>query len=158
DVARHTIVGKPTRGVDTPRIVAGEPIYGLDVHVPGMLYAVVEKCPVHGGKPARVDAAATLAVPGVRRVVTIDGHPDPTYLKAGVAVVAESTWAAMKGREALQVEWDEGAGARESTDSLTAQFREGLSGPGKVLAASGDVGGALESAAHAIDVEYEAPF
>jgi isoquinoline 1-oxidoreductase beta subunit len=158
DVARHTIIGKPTRGVDTPKIVVGEPIYGLDVHVPGMLYAVVEKCPVHGGRPSRVDAAAALAVPGVRRVVTIEGHANPTYLKPGVAVVAESTWAALKGREALRVEWSEGAGVGESSATLTAQFREGLSRPGKVLAASGDVGRALESAAHAVDVEYEAPF
>jgi isoquinoline 1-oxidoreductase beta subunit len=172
DVARHTIVGKPIRGVDTPRIVVGAPIYGLDVHVPGMLYAVVEKCPVHGGKPARVDSSAALAVPGVRRVVTIAGHANPTYLKPGVAVVGESTWAAMKGREALRVEWDEGSGASESSAALTSQFRAGLGRPGKVLAASGDpdrafvtsqaeVGlkyGSSQSKTTAIDVEYEAPF
>src|SRR5262245_14147281 len=62
DVSRHTIVGRPTRGVDTPKIVVGEPIYGIDVHVPGMLYAAIAKCPVHGGKPARVESARALAV------------------------------------------------------------------------------------------------
>jgi len=158
DVARYTIVGKPTRGVDTPKIVVGEPIYGLDVRVPGMLYAVVEKCPVHGGRPSRVDAAAALAVPGVRRVIPIEGLANPTYLKPGVAVVADSTWAAMKGREALRVEWDEGSGAGESSATLSAQFREGIRRPGKVLAAAGDVDAAIASAAHAVDVEYEAPF
>ena len=124
DVSRHRIVGQRTRGVDTRKIVVGEPIYGLDVHVPGMLYAVIEKCPVHGGRPARVDATRALAVPGVRRVVTLDGHKNPTYLKPGVAVVADSTWAAMKGRDALRVEWDEGPGAGESSVGLTERFRE----------------------------------
>ena len=158
DVSRHTIVGQPTRGVDTRKIVLGEPLYGLDVHVPGMLYAAVEKCPVHGGRPLRVDASRALAVPGVRRVITIDGHRNPTYLKPGVAVVAESTWAAMKGREALRVEWDEGPGASESTAGLRAQFQQLARQPGKVLVASGDVDRAFAAAETKIDVEYEAPF
>ena len=106
----HDCRPPPTRGVDTPKIVVGAPIYGLDARVPGMLHAVIEKCPVHGGRPARVDAVAALAVPGVTQVVTIDGHKNPTWLKPGVAVVADSTWAAMKGREALRVTWDEGDG------------------------------------------------
>ena len=66
--------------------------------------------------PQRVDASAALAVPGVKRVVTIEGHQNPTWLKPGVAVVADSTWAAMKGREALRVTWDEGEGRSESSD------------------------------------------
>ena len=86
-----------TRGVDTPRIVVGEPIYGLDVRVPGMLRAVVARCPVHGGRPAAVDAAAALAVPGVRKVVTIAGDRNPVVLRPGVAVLADSTWAAIQG-------------------------------------------------------------
>ena len=73
--------------------------------------------------PRRVDARAALAVPGVKRVVTIEGHKNPTWLKPGVAVVADSTWAAMKGREALRVTWDEGEGRDESSASLSAQFR-----------------------------------
>src|SRR5262245_47747962 len=91
DPSRYAIIGRPTRGVDTPRIVRGQPIYGLDVRVPGMLFAVIEKCPVHGGRPARVDSRAALAVPGVKRVITIDGAENPTHLRPGVAVVATST-------------------------------------------------------------------
>jgi isoquinoline 1-oxidoreductase beta subunit len=158
DVARHHIVGTPIRGVDTLKIVGGEPIYGLDAHLPGMLYAVIEKCPVHGGKPARVDSARALAVPGVRRVVTIDGHPNPTYLRPGVAVVADSTWAAMKGREALHVEWDEGAGAAESSAQLSARFRELAATPGTVVRNAGDVERALAAATFTVDAIYEAPF
>jgi len=158
DVSRHTIVGRPTRGVDTPKIVVGEPMYGLDARVAGMLYAVIEKCPVHGGRPARVDAAAALAVPGVKKVVTIEGHKNPTWLKPGVAVVADSTWAAMRGRDALQVTWDEGEGRDESSASLSAQFRALAATPGKVLGDQGDVTRAFDQARTKVDVMYEAPF
>ena len=158
DVRRHTILGRPVRGVDTPRIVVGEPIYGLDARLPGMLHAVIEKCPVHGGRPATVDASAALAVPGVKRVVMIEGHQNPTWLKGGVAVVADSTWAAMQGREALRVTWDEGEGRSESSDSLSAQFRALAAKPGKVLGDQGDVARAFEEARTKVDVTYEAPF
>ena len=158
DPARYTIIGRRLRGVDTPRIVTGRPLYGLDAHVPGMLYAVIEKCPVHGGRPLRVDSAAALATPGVRRVVTIAGAGNPTHLRPGVAVLASSTWAAMKGRDALRVDWDEGPGRDESTSTLTAQFRTLAQSPGKVLANRGDVDAALNAARTRIDAVYEAPF
>jgi isoquinoline 1-oxidoreductase subunit beta len=158
DVRRHTILGKPVRGVDTPKIVVGDPIYGLDARMPGMLYAVIEKCPVHGGRPASVDAAAALAVPGVKRVVTIEGHNNPTWLKPGVAVVADSTWAALKGREALRVTWDEGEGRNASSESLSAQFQALAAKPGKLLGDQGDVARAFEQAQTKVDVTYEAPF
>ena len=157
-IDRHTIIGTRIRGVDVPRIVVGEPIYGLDVRAPGMLVAMIEKCPVHFGRPASVDASAALAVPGVRRVVTIEGHRNPTYLRPGVAVIADSTWAAMKGREALRVQWDEGAGREESTATLAAQFRRLAAMPGKVLAEAGDVERALARGRTKVDVVYEAPF
>jgi len=158
DPARYAIIGRRIRGVDTPKIVTGRPLYGLDAHAPGMLYAVIEKCPVHGGRPLHVDPAAALATPGVRRVVTIAGVENPTHLRPGVAVLASSTWAAMKGREALRVEWDEGPGREESTSTLTAQFRTLAQSPGKVLATRGDVNAALNAARTRIDAVYEAPF
>jgi isoquinoline 1-oxidoreductase beta subunit len=158
EARRHTILGTPVRGVDTPRIVVGDPIYGLDARMPGMLHAVIEKCPVHGGRPASVDASAALAVPGVKRVVTIDGHKNPTWLKPGVAVVADSTWAALKGREALRVTWDEGEGRNESSASLSAQFLALAAKPGKLLGDQGDVARAFERAPTKVDVTYEAPF
>jgi isoquinoline 1-oxidoreductase subunit beta len=157
-IERHTIVGTRIRGVDVPKIVVGEPIYGLDVRVPGMLHAVIEKCPVHFGRPARVDASAALAMPGVKNVITIEGHKNPTYLRPGVGVIADSTWAAMKGRDALRVTWDEGPARGESTASLGAQFRTLAAKPGKVLADAGDVESALAQARTTIDVVYEAPF
>ncbi|HEV3062901.1 MAG TPA: molybdopterin cofactor-binding domain-containing protein [Vicinamibacterales bacterium] len=158
DPSRYTIVGHRTRGVDTPKIVRGQPIYGLDVHVPGMLYAVIEKCPVHGGRPRSVDGRAALALPGVLRVVTIDADDNPTHLRPGVAVVAMSTWAAMKGREALRVAWDEGPGREESATTLGQQFRRLAQAPGKILADRGDVHAAFAGAGTKVDVLYEAPF
>lgn len=158
DPARYTIIGRRTRGVDTPKIVTGRPIYGLDAHVPGMLYAVVEKCPVHGGRPTIVDDRAALAVSGVTRVILIDGAENPTHLKPGVAVVASSTWAAMKGREALRVTWDHGPGQDESSGTLSAQFRALAQSGGKVLAERGDVQAAFAAAHTKVDVVYEAPF
>src|SRR5262249_50819298 len=158
DPARYSIIGKRTRGVDTPRIVTGQPIYGLDVHVPGMLYASIEKCPVHGGRPLRVDSRAALAVPGVTRVVTIEGHANPTWLKPGVAVVATSTWAAMKGRDALRVTWDEGDGGTESSAALDSRVRTLAAMPGKVLVDAGDVDTAFGRATTKVDAVYEAPF
>src|SRR5262245_31235816 len=158
DVSRYAIVGKPTRGVDTPKIVTGQPIYGLDAHLPGMLYASIEKCPVHGGRPLRVDSRAALAVPGVTRVVTIEGHANPTWLKPGGAGVATSTWAAMKGPDALRVTWDEGDGGTESSAALDSRFRTLAAMPGKVLVDAGDVDTAFGRATTKVDAVYEAPF
>jgi isoquinoline 1-oxidoreductase beta subunit len=158
DASRYTIIGTATRGVDTPRIVVGDPLYGLDVRVPGMAYAVIEKCPVHGGRPLSVDSSAALKVAGVKQIVVIEGHQNPTYLKAGVAVVADSTWAAMKGREALRVTWDEGPGRDENSARLSAKFHELAATTGKVLHESGDVDRAFAAAPTKVDAVYEAPF
>jgi isoquinoline 1-oxidoreductase beta subunit len=158
DPARYTIVGRPTHGVDTARIVVGEPLYGLDVRLSGLRHAAIARCPVHGGKPARVDAAAALKVRGVRQVISIEGHRNPTYLKPGVAVVADSTWAAFKGREALDITWDNGDGLRESTESLQEQFRTLAARPGKILRDTGNVDRAFADATTKVDAVYAAPF
>ncbi len=158
DPAEYRLIGSSVTGVDTPKIVVGEPLFGIDQQAPGMLHAVVEKCPVFGGRPVRVDTARTMEVPGVRRVVTVDGLKNPTHLMPGVAVVADSIWAAMKGRDALSIDWDEGPGAAESSERLRAQFVELASRPGQVIREAGDVERALQSAAHRIDVVYETPF
>jgi isoquinoline 1-oxidoreductase beta subunit len=109
------IIGTGMGHWDAPRIVDGSAIYGSDVTLPGMLYATIARCPVFGGSVAGFDATQAKAVPGVR---------DAVQIASGVAVVAESTWAALQGREALEVTWDEGANAGLSS----AAVREGLSG------------------------------
>src|SRR5438045_6244879 len=93
------ILGTRVPRVDTPDKVDGAAVFGLDVRVPGMVYATVARCPVFGGRVKSFDPAPALAVPGVQRVVQIS---------SGVAVVADRTWAALAGKKALKIEWDEG--------------------------------------------------
>lgn len=152
------IVGTKAPGVDNLAVVTGRPLFGLDAKLPGMSYAVVEKCPVFGGKVVSVDDARARVVPGVRHVVRIQGHDNPTFLMPGVAVVADSTWAAIRGRDALSVTWDEGPYRAESTDSLFKQFREAAAKPGKTIRDAGNVETALKDAAKVVEAEFEVPF
>ena len=153
-----TLLGTRVPGVDNPQIVTGRPLYGIDVRLPNMKFAAIAKCPVFGGRVARVDDAAALKVPGVRQVVRIAGHDNPTFLMPGVAVVADSTWAAFKGRDALQVQWDEGPYKDESTTTLSAQFAELARAQGTTVRAVGDVEQALAGAARVVEAYYEFPF
>ena len=160
DPSTYRLIGTAVRGVDVPAIVRGTPLYGIDVRIPGMLHAVIERCPVHGGRPARVESARALAVPGVRQVVTLTGLENPTHLRPGVAVVADSTWAAEQGRKALAVTWDEGPGAAESSEHLLQRFRE-LEGSGdglKTIRTAGDVDRAWRAAATKVELTFEQPF
>src|SRR5204862_1175133 len=102
--------------------------------------------------------SAALAIPGVRRVVLIDGSDYHIWLRPGVAVIADSTWAAMKGRDALKIEWDEGDGASETTAALRQRFADQDGAPGHVLRRAGDPEATLQISANAIDVTYEKPF
>ena len=99
DPSRFKIAGKPARRLDTPEKVNGRALFGLDVIRPGMLTALVARSPVFGGKVKSIDASKAKEVPGVRDVVQIE---------SGVAVVADNFWAAKRGRDALQIDWDEG--------------------------------------------------
>lgn len=158
DASAFTLLGTRVRGVDNAAIVQGRPLYGLDVRKPGMRFAAVAKSPVFGGRPLKVNAERALAMPGVRQVVEIAGLPNPTHLMPGVAVVADSTWAALRAREALDIQWDEGPFAGESDASLRQQADTLMTRPPFLLHASGDVDVALERAAHTVDATYEMAF
>jgi isoquinoline 1-oxidoreductase beta subunit len=123
-----------------------------------MLYAVVARCPVFGGKAAKFDAAKAKAVPGVRDVIAIDAVGPGAFTAGGVAVLADTSWAAMQGRKALRITWDEGANAGESSNLLHEQFLVNVSKPGKVVRNEGDVEAALNSAAKKVEASYEFPF
>lgn len=153
-----TLLGTRVPGVDTGAIVHGRPLYGIDVRLPGMRFAAIAKCPVFNGRVVMVDDAAALQVPGVRQVVRIPGHENPTFLQPGVAVVADSTWAAFKGRDALRVQWEEGAFGSETSATIAAQCATLAATPGTTVRAVGDVEAALASAARVIDAHYESPF
>src|SRR5213075_2617194 len=102
DPTQFKLIGKSQKRMDTPAKVSGKTTFGIDVKVPGMLYATLLRCPVFGGKVKSFDATKTKAVPGVKDVVQISN---------GVAVLADNTWVAMEGRKQLQlgVQWDEGS-------------------------------------------------
>jgi isoquinoline 1-oxidoreductase beta subunit len=157
DPSTFTIVGRKTNRLDNPDTVRGKARYGIDVRVPGMLYASVERSPVFGGKPASFDATKAKAIPGVRHVVQIDAL-DTDLPWSGVAVVADSTWAAVKGRKVLDVKWDEGSHAKESSAAVRAAMVEALSkGDATRFRNRGDVEAALSSASKKIEAVYEVP-
>src|SRR6266516_3136561 len=138
--------------VDTPDKVSGAAIFGLDVRVPGMVYAAVARCPVFGGRVKTFDPTPALAVPGVQRVVQIS---------SGVAVVAERTWAAFQGKKALKIEWDEGPTARWSSDGIWSAFAAAAARPqgeGQVVRTVGDVDANLKAATHTVEAVYQAPY
>ncbi|HEX7155475.1 MAG TPA: xanthine dehydrogenase family protein molybdopterin-binding subunit [Thermoanaerobaculia bacterium] len=157
DPKQFTIIGKATPRLDERDIVTGKAGYGADVKVPGMLYAAILRAPVFGGKVKSFDATKANAVPGVKHVVQTNASGTDLPWN-GVAVVATSTWAALKGREALEVQWDDGEFATESTATLWQQFTEGIDKATPVETAVGDVDAALAAAAKTVEATYELPY
>jgi isoquinoline 1-oxidoreductase beta subunit len=136
--------------------VTGRAQYGIDVQVPGMLYAVIERAPF-GGNIGTVDDRAALAIPGVRRVVRVPRGTGPFGIPEGVAVVADSTWAAIKGRSALVVTW-QGDTAAASSSAFHASLTSAIAQPGADVRRDGDPPAAFASAARTIVATYEVPF
>jgi isoquinoline 1-oxidoreductase subunit beta len=145
--------------VDLFDITTGKAVYGQDVRLPDTLYAVIARPPVVQGKVSSYDASATVKVPGVVKVVTIDGTPPPAAYSplGGVAVIAKSTWAAMKGRDALKITWDDGPNASFDSKAYKALLEENVRKPGRLERNEGDVDAALKSAAKVITAEYYSP-
>ncbi len=158
DASRYRLIGTRVNGTDNHRVVTGQGMFGIDVRLPGMKFAAIAKCPVFNGRPLTIDSTKARQVPGVRDIVEIKGLDNPTFLMPGVAVVADSTWAAFKGREALAIQWDEGPYAAESNATLTEQFQKLLAAPPATLHNSGRVDDALAAAATVVDNTYSFPF
>lgn len=149
DPSQFTLIGKPLGRVDTPAKITGRAVFGIDVRVPGMRYAVVARPPAFGGSVARFDATKAKGVPGVTDVVQIP---------QGVAVVATNTWAAMEGRRALQVEFTDGPNASLHTEGIRQLFAELTLKPGAVAERHGDGDAALATAERRLEAVYEAPY
>ncbi len=158
----YRIIGRPARTVDAEEIVTGRARYGLDATLPGALVAVVERCPYFSGGIASYDASAARAVPGVRDVLVLPGpapgDPLTANLATGVAVIADDTWSAIKGRRALKVDWTRGPYADESSASLDAQCTALLAGQGRRVREDGDFDGARAAAARVVEARYRVPF
>jgi len=142
------ILGTPVKRLDTPSKVDGSAQFGIDVKAPGMLVAVVARCPTIGGKVASFDATKAKAVAGVKNVVQIS---------SGVAVLADGYWNAKKGRDALEVQWDDGPNAQLSSASISQLLSEAAAKPSPQARHDGDPDGALASAASKVEAAYELP-
>jgi isoquinoline 1-oxidoreductase beta subunit len=149
DPSEFRLIGKPTPRVDTPAKITGRATFGIDVRMPGMLYATVARSPVFGGKVASFDATKAKAVAGVMHVVQIP---------QGVAVVASNTWAAMEGRRALEIEFDEGPNVSLTTEGMRQLFAGLTEKAGAVAEHHGDGEAALATAATRLQAVYEAPY
>lgn len=158
------LIGTWVRRLEAPAKVDGSAVFGLDVKLPGMLVASVERCPVFGGSLVRFNADRARALPGVRHVVSLDGiswKGDGAWgvgRSPGVAVLADTYWQAAQGRAALDVEWNPGVAASLDSDGIRAELVRRSTGPAVVAQSAGDVGAALASAARRVDAEYETPF
>ncbi len=146
--SEHRIVGTRYPRRDTPSKVRGEPVFASDITKPGLLRAAIRRSPVPGGKLRSVDDAAARAIPGVRDVITVGDR---------VVVLAADTWTALRGREVLRIEWDDGEYAAMNSADTWAAMKARSAEPGYVLRNNGDVTTALAGAARVVRAEYRAP-
>jgi isoquinoline 1-oxidoreductase beta subunit len=163
----YKIIGHSTRGVDVQGIVTGKPIFGIDFTVPGMLHAVYHKCPVFGGKVASANLEAIKALPGIKHAFVVEGVDvttnnilagDPGLLP-GIAIVADNWWAAQSAREKLDVKWNEGRWATQSSEGFAQRAEELFKqAPARTLRNDGNVEATLQSATKVVEGNYSYPF
>ena len=153
------IIGTRVPGVDNFKIVTGKPLYGIDVTMPGMLYAVFEKCPVFGGKVATANVEEIRKLPGIKHAFVVAGTDDLNGLVGGVAIVGDTWWAARSARRQLKVTWNEGPTASQSSAGFAAQAEAMSKQPHqRAIRRDGDVEQALAGAAKTIEGAYYYPF
>jgi isoquinoline 1-oxidoreductase beta subunit len=149
DPSKWKYVGKPLHRMDTAGKITGKTEFGIDVKLPGMLYASLAQCPVIGGKATAVDDAKAKSMPGVKHVLKISD---------GVAVVADSWWQAKQARDALNITWDEGPGKGLSTEAVFKGLGEAMAKPGATIKSQGNVADGMKAAAKTVEATYQMPF
>ncbi len=156
DSRAFRLIGTPVSGVDNRAIVTGKPLFGIDAKLPGMKFAVYHKRGIAGAEVKSVDLAPVKARKGVSDAFVVTGNSD---LAGGVAIIADSTWAALTARDALQPEWTEGTGAFQSSANWADMAaKRKVAGPEKNIVSNGDVIAALASAAQVVRADYAYPF
>jgi isoquinoline 1-oxidoreductase subunit beta len=159
DPSEYKLLGTRIGGVDNLAVVTGKPLFGIDVQLPGMLYAAYAKCPVFGGKPKSFNATEIKAMPGVKDAFIIEGTSNLNGLMPGVAIIATSTWAAFRARKQLKVDWDEGASASHSWAGFAAAAQAASKQPGAtIMRKDGDAEQAISGAAKQVEAAYSYPF
>jgi isoquinoline 1-oxidoreductase beta subunit len=149
DPKQFRFIGKSIKRLDTFDKVTGRTQFGIDARRPGMLYAAIARCPVFGGKAVSFDATKAKAFPGVKQVVLVS---------RGVAVVADNTWSAIQGTRLLDIKWDEGVNANQSSAAISTLFAERAQKPGVEAMKTGDVAAGSAGAAKKVEAVYEVPF
>ena len=160
DRSEFKLLGQRITGVDNEKIVTGQPLFGIDTVLPGMLHAVYQKCPAVGGRVASANLEQIKAMPGVKDAFVLEGNGNVFQLMPGVAIIAESTWAALRAKEALQVEWDESEASKDSWTSISEQAREIARSPrgADVVHTTEGIEDALDGAAKNVKAYYSYPF
>ena len=159
DPSTFKIIGKSKPGIDNLKIVTGKPLFGIDVTVPGMLYAIFEKSPVFAAKVASANVDEIRALPGVKQAFVVEGGTELAGLLPGVAIVADTWWAARSARRKLRVTWAEHPTAAQSTTAFTAKAKQLMAGaPAQVIRADGNVAAAFASGSTMVEADYEYPF
>jgi isoquinoline 1-oxidoreductase beta subunit len=153
------LLGKHHAGVDVKDIITGRAKYGLDTRREGMLYAAVARTPAHGGTVRSYDVSRALAVAGVQKVVEVPAVGNGVNVHAGIAVIAENTWAALRGRDALRIDWDRGPHGDDSSEMYARKMRESVSRPGgATVNRLGDPDAAIAGSDAVVAATFEVPF
>ena len=152
-------IGKKFPIADMDKIITGQAVFGIDARIDGQLYAVIARCPVVGGVPVAYDRDAAKAIPGVIDIVELSRFQGAPLFQplGGVAVVADSTWAAWQGRDALKIEWNEGENAKYDTDEFMNALKATVKKNGQVMRSHGDAAGAITNASKKIVATYTVP-
>ena len=150
-------IGKELPSIDIDDFTSGKAIYGMDVKIPGMKYAAVARCPVTFGTVRSFDATNTEKLPGISKVIEMKRVERPFGHLGGIAVVADNTWSALKGKEALKIEWDFGDNASYDTEAYMKTLRENVTKKGKLIQEKGDIERAFQQADKIREAIYELP-
>lgn len=159
DPKDYKIIGRSMATIDLPAMVTGKPIYSIDFKLPGMLFAVYEKCPVFGGKAISANLDEIRKMPRIKHAFIVEGNGDITSLASGVAIVAEKWWYANEARKKLKVVWEEGPNVSHTSVGYNTKAAEHFaSKPAFAIRKDGDVEAAIAAGAKKVEAKYQYPF